>query len=203
MLEYGLIFGSAPNDKAMRIALELVKYAIGALLGVGVSLLVAWYRHSLLPVIQSKVELVWEPTGFLHIRIKAENTSSVPAKVKESYLQILERTEPVEENQVLNDFVPFTKADWEKLPPEKRPEWREPYNLARPKVNQYVKPREVIEVEFLYRPSAKAIAVHCGFTVRPKSKLSHWLHGHALSFTTTAWATLPTYPATRQLRADS
>lgn len=154
-------------------------------------ILVGWYRHSLLPVIQTKLELVWEPTGLLHIRLRAENTSATPALVEESYLQILERTQAIEEKETLDDFIPFTKADWETLPQEKRSQWREPTALARPTASHYIKSGEAIAVELLYRPSAAAVAVHCGFKVRPRSKLARWLHRHSLSFTTTAWAPLP------------
>ena len=170
---------------------EFLRNAVAVLATIlsGIALLLATlFRHSLLPVVRVKLDLTWKPSGLLHLKLTSENLSAVPAKVEDAYLQILERSQPLQETETLKDFIPFKEADFVE---GSHSGWKEPIKLARPEAGRYIKAGEAIVVELLYRPSAAALAVHCDFRVLLKSKLAQRFYKHGLSFTTTAWGQAP------------
>jgi hypothetical protein len=149
-------------------------------------------KHGLFPVLQLKIELselADDASGkprMILIRLIAENKSDVYAKLRrgQSRLQILEHQATLlDETHALSEWVPFAEDRINEGEPPKQ--WAEPLQVVR--TTDYIEAGESIRVDFLYRPSAPGVAVHCGFQVLTEPRKIPFLHDPTDSFTTTAW----------------
>jgi hypothetical protein len=157
---------------------------------VGGWLVLVFFRW-LAPVLTLAIEHEWVGTHqeYLRLRLRLENRSRVPTRLKECRVQLLEHE--AGNLLFLSEWVPFEQA---LVKAAERPvAWAEPKTIENPPETLY--PGENHLVELLYRVPRSGILLHAGLQVsQTLPRWRRWLSGQPLVWrqTATAWIVKPT-----------